>query len=311
MHQFFADLRLPKATEDQKLQLNAPITREEALLALKSMPSSKAPGPDGFGCEFYKEFSDILLDPLLSMLNHSFENGILPPSLREANISLILKKGKCPESCASYRPIALLNSDQKLLSKILASRLEKVLPHIVKEDQTGFIKGRNSCNNLRRLLNIIQLTQSRQEPALVLSLDAEKASGCICFLLWKNLASAKILWIGLGFCIILRRQRFWLMGWDPGRPPKPLVIRYCYWAAGPSSKAKQFNFGYLRWWKGTQNHFIRWWHFNISVETWGWLRPLGRSSSFLAREGGSYKNIHCRWFLYYCQTRLLRCLKAG
>lgn len=48
MCQFFADLIFPKATDDQKLQLNAPITREEALLALKSMPSGKAPGSDGF-----------------------------------------------------------------------------------------------------------------------------------------------------------------------------------------------------------------------------------------------------------------------
>lgn len=93
MRQFFADLRLLKATNDQKLQLNARITREEELLALKSMLSGKATGPYGFGCEVYKEFSDILLDPLLSMLNHSFESGILPQSLREANISLVLKKG--------------------------------------------------------------------------------------------------------------------------------------------------------------------------------------------------------------------------
>ena len=175
MHHFFADMTLPKATEDQRLILNSPITREEALLALRSMPSGKAPGPDGFGCEFYKEFSDILLDPLLSMLNHSYESGILPQSLREANISLILKKGKCPCSCASYRPIALLNSDQKLLSKILALRLEKVLPCIINEDQTGFVKGRSSSDNVRRLLNIIQLTQNCKDPALVLSLDAEKA----------------------------------------------------------------------------------------------------------------------------------------
>lgn len=175
MQFFFSNLDLPQVTEDQKLQLNAPITKEEALLALKSMPSGKAPGPDGFGCEFYKEFSSILLDPLLAMFNHSFESGILPQSLREANISLILKKGKCPDSCTSYRPIALLNADQKLLSKILAMRLEKVLPHIIKEDQTGFIKGRHSYNNIRRLLNVIQVSQSSKDPALVLSLDAEKA----------------------------------------------------------------------------------------------------------------------------------------
>lgn len=95
MCQFSADLRLPKATDDQKLQINVPTTREEALLALKSMPSGKTQGR--------KEFSGILLDPLLSMLNHSFENGTLPQSLREDNISLIVKKGKCPDSCASYR----------------------------------------------------------------------------------------------------------------------------------------------------------------------------------------------------------------
>ena len=129
------------------------------------MPSGKAPGPDGFGCEFFREVSGILLDPLLNMLNHSFESGILPQSLRETNISLILKKGKFSDHCASYRPIDLLNLDQKLLSKILAMRLEKVLPYIIKEDQTGFIKGRNSCDNMRRLLNIIQLSQSYKDPA--------------------------------------------------------------------------------------------------------------------------------------------------
>lgn len=65
------------------------------------------------------------------------------------------KKGKCPESCASYRPIALLNVDRKLLS-VLASHLENLLPVLIKDDQTGFIKGRNSSANIRRLLNAIQ-----------------------------------------------------------------------------------------------------------------------------------------------------------
>lgn len=111
---FFSDLT--QFSDAQRCLLNAPITGEKALSALKSMPSGKAPGPDGFGCEFYKEFSNILLDPMLAMFDHSFLSGILPPSLREANISLILKNGKDPQNCASYRQIALLNSDQKLLS---------------------------------------------------------------------------------------------------------------------------------------------------------------------------------------------------
>jgi len=66
----------------------------------------------------------------------------LPKTLREANITLILKRGKNPDLCSSYRPIALLNVDRKLLSKILALRLEKILPTIIGIDQTGFIQGR-------------------------------------------------------------------------------------------------------------------------------------------------------------------------
>ncbi len=42
MHTFFSELKIPQITEAQKSQLNAPITREEALIALKSMPSGKA-----------------------------------------------------------------------------------------------------------------------------------------------------------------------------------------------------------------------------------------------------------------------------
>lgn len=66
-------------------------------------------------------------------------------------ISLILKKDKPADDCASYRPIALLDVDYKLLAKILAKRLEGILRDIIAVDQTGFILGRNSSNN--KLLN--------------------------------------------------------------------------------------------------------------------------------------------------------------
>lgn len=90
------------------------------------------------------EFHDLLIELPLNMSDD------IPPPLREANISPIFQKGKIPEDWASYRPISLLNDDLKLLSKILAKRFENVLPTFVNDDQTGFIKARNSYNNLRR-----------------------------------------------------------------------------------------------------------------------------------------------------------------
>ena len=103
------------------------------------------------------------------------QNGILPPSLRQATISLILKKDKDPLSCSNYRPLSLLNADVKLLAKVLAKRLESVLPTTVATDQTGFVKDRHSFHNVRRLLDILYSSTASISPELVISMDAEKA----------------------------------------------------------------------------------------------------------------------------------------
>ena len=117
----------------------------------------------------------VVVGPLTDMFVDSFRNGRLPPSLNLANISLILKKNKPSDECGSYRPISLINVDSKILSKVLARRLENYLPSLINDNQTGFIKGRFSYSNVRRLLNVVQYSSGMQHRALTISLDAEKA----------------------------------------------------------------------------------------------------------------------------------------
>lgn len=105
------------------------------------------------------------------MLSHSFISGHLSNTMMDTNISLILKKGRPSEDCSSYRPIAFLDVDRK----IVARRLEQVPPDLISMDQTGFIQGRNSCYNIRRLLNIIQFGTNLKTQAVVVCLDAKKA----------------------------------------------------------------------------------------------------------------------------------------
>ncbi len=93
----------------------------------------------------------------------------------DANISLILKKGKDEMDPASYRPIALLNSDLKIFTKILANRLNKCITKIIHSDQTGFIPGRFSFFNVRRLMNILYSRYDSRQNVAILSIDAEKA----------------------------------------------------------------------------------------------------------------------------------------
>lgn len=164
----------PKLLDAARAELDMDFTLEEVIIAIKSFPSGKAAGPDGFSSEFFVKFCDILAPLLHRMVISSTKVHVLPNALFEANISLILKKDRDETDPASYRPIALQNFDRKVVTKILATRL-KHLSSIIHPNQTGFIPGRFSFFNVRCLLNTIYANQKKAKEAAILSLDAHKA----------------------------------------------------------------------------------------------------------------------------------------
>lgn len=172
---FLNSLNMPQLSNDQASLLEGPITLLEIDKAISSLNSGKSPGADGLPIEFYKVLKGKINKLLLRVFNKSFEQLKLPESMYIANITVILKKDKNPELCSSYRPISLLGVDMKILSKVLTHRLEQVVTHIVGADQTGFIRGRISSNNTRRLINIIHFLNHHQLPGAMVSMDAEKA----------------------------------------------------------------------------------------------------------------------------------------
>lgn len=90
-------------------------------------------------------------------------------------ISIIPKEGKDKLECANYRPVSLLNNDYKLFTSILSKRIELILPELIHMDQTGFVRQRQTQDNIRKILHVMrQVTQEKLE-TLILSLDAEKA----------------------------------------------------------------------------------------------------------------------------------------
>lgn len=110
---FLDKLVLPTLSDDKKERLEGSITKEEVMKALTLLASGKSPGHDGFLMEFFKTFIPKLIEPMISMFNYAIETGRFPESLEQALIIVLLKPGKDPKLCSSYRPISILPSDYK------------------------------------------------------------------------------------------------------------------------------------------------------------------------------------------------------
>ncbi|KAF7654481.1 hypothetical protein LDENG_00069260 [Lucifuga dentata] len=177
MDSFLDQLELPKVKNEQNKLLANEITDKEIQNAISHLKPNKAPGPDGFPSEWYKEMKDLLIPILIlkSSFNHVLKTGIIPHSWNEAVSSLIPKEGKDKLDCGSYRPISVLNQDYKIFTHILTKRTEKILPQIISLDQTGFIKQRQTQDNIRRTLHVIENITKNGLQAVILSFDAEKA----------------------------------------------------------------------------------------------------------------------------------------
>lgn len=171
---FFQSLQLPRLSSVEAASLDGDISEIAISQAITLMSSGKAPGPDGFPIEFYKKFSVQLLPVLCKVYAEALQRGSLPPTMSQAVISVLLKKGKKHRLCDLYRPVSLVCCDNKILAKVLALRLETVFHKIIHPDQTGFIRGRQSFGNLRRLYNVIYSDPGLNQEVVV-SLDAHKA----------------------------------------------------------------------------------------------------------------------------------------
>ena len=163
-----------RVTEMDNKNLCEPITKEELLKNLKDMRPNKTPGCDGLTREFYLCFFENLSDFIMSLYDEVLTNKELNPSARKGLITLLPKKSKNLRKLKSWRPLTLLSIDYKLLARIYAERLKKVLPQIISPEQTGFMENRDICENLRRMLETIEYANKTKKDGLIISIDFEK-----------------------------------------------------------------------------------------------------------------------------------------
>ena len=156
---------------ESKEKLERDITLEEITRALSKMMNNKSPGQDGICIEFYKIYWSLIKNDFHEVIINGLEHNQLPYSQYLAIIKLLYKKGNRLD-IKNWRPISLLNTDFKILSKTLAERIKIALPEIIHTDQRGCVTGRYIGENIRLLEDIIN---EKSDDSVIMLLDQEKA----------------------------------------------------------------------------------------------------------------------------------------
>ena len=164
-----------KLDEETKAECEKPVTEKELLCSLKELKNGRTPGSDGFPTDFYKFFWLDVKDLVTDSINYALSNGQLSIEQKRGIITLISKKMKNRLFLKNWRPISLLNTDYKIIAKLLACRLRKVLSHLIDDDQTGYINGRYIGQNIRIINDIIYFCENENKPGIILTIDYEKA----------------------------------------------------------------------------------------------------------------------------------------
>uniref|UniRef100_A0A8C5Q0C8 Reverse transcriptase domain-containing protein n=1 Tax=Leptobrachium leishanense TaxID=445787 RepID=A0A8C5Q0C8_9ANUR len=172
---YLADKVVRSISPSRSSFLNDPITELEIQATLKGLQHGKSPGPDGLPAEYYKTFSSALVPRLQSLFAAVRDGEFFHNHTLAATISVICKPGKDRAEVRNYRPISLLNTDVKILAKILSARLAPLLPSLVHPDQVGFVPGREARDATTRALGAMGCAHASQTGLLLLSTDAEKA----------------------------------------------------------------------------------------------------------------------------------------
>ena len=154
--------------------LNMPITAEEIQTVVHRVTGNKAPGHDGICMDFFKKNWSTIKDDMLLMFNQMYSTGTKREQQKHG-IVVCIPKTTAPKTPADYRPITLLNTDYKILARIVASRLRPILAELLHPSQHGGLQGGGIFDVVATVRDAIAYAEKTQTPLCVLSLDFTEA----------------------------------------------------------------------------------------------------------------------------------------
>lgn len=163
-----------RISEEDVQNLEVKFSTQEIKEAIWNCGGDKAPGPDGFSFAFIKHFWDVLKDDVVNMVNEFHENAFIPVGCNASFITLIPKVSN-PMLVSDFRPISLIGVQYKIIAKLLANRLVKVLDSIISMEQSAFIKGRQILDGPLLINEVMDWYKAKKKKMMLFKIDFAKA----------------------------------------------------------------------------------------------------------------------------------------
>ncbi|GKD49202.1 RNA-directed DNA polymerase, eukaryota, partial [Tanacetum coccineum] len=163
---------------DQVMDLDSMISREEIRRAVWSCGVDKSPGPDGFSFEFFRKYWSFIGTDFCGAVEHFFSKGNFSRGCNSSFIALIPKTSDA-KYVSDYRPISLIGSVYKVVTKILATRLAPIIPDIISDTQSAFLAKRNILDGPFILNELLSWCKKYNKQAMFFKVDFAKAFDCV------------------------------------------------------------------------------------------------------------------------------------
>ncbi|WMV51457.1 hypothetical protein MTR67_044842 [Solanum verrucosum] len=160
--------------EEDNLFLQSQFGEQEIKECVCDYAGEKAPGPDSFTMTFFIHCWDVVKVEVIAAIQNFHSQGYFEKSFNATFITLIPKKMGATE-LKDFRPISLITSVYKIISKVLTERLKKVMSKLVDTHQLAFIKGRQIMDAILIANECVDVRKITEIPGILCKLDIEKA----------------------------------------------------------------------------------------------------------------------------------------
>ncbi|XP_042486522.1 uncharacterized protein LOC122066747 [Macadamia integrifolia] len=148
---------------------------EEIRRVVWELDPDSSPGPDGFSGAFFRKCWDMVEVEVCNAVKQFFSTGSMPNGINN-NFLVLIPKVDGANTLEKFRPLCMGNVFCKIISKVMAMRLETLLPRLISEEQSAFQKGKMIHDNIAVASELANLMFSATRGGgLGLKIDIRKA----------------------------------------------------------------------------------------------------------------------------------------